>query len=205
MLRNMKAIIVRHAETTENVKNQDIGHDNEALLTEHGVLQAKKLGAYLKGEKISHAYTSPQHRAVHTAREILAHHPAAKIMQVEHLREQNLGIYQSAPKHVWREFRKNSKQLFHEVKPENGESYVELQQRAKAFFSSLGQRHKDDTVLIVSHGGTLGVLLLDILGKELTEENYKAHQPKNTEFTVVEVSAAGQKIHKLNGREHLDG
>lgn len=201
----MRIIIVRHAETTENAKTQDIGHDNEALLTEHGVLQAKKLGEHLKGEKISHAYTSPQRRAIHTAEHILTHHPSAKIAHVEDLREQNLGIYESVPKHVWKEVKKNAKEPFHVFKPEKGESYTELQERAKKFFHEMVKKHSQDTVLVVSHGGTLGVLLLHILEKELTEENYRAHQPKNTEFTVVEIFEGGdKKIHVLNGRHHLD-
>jgi len=201
----MKIIIVRHGETTENAKTQDIGHNNEALLTEHGVLQAQKLGEHLKGEKISHAYVSPQKRAVHTAEEILKHHPKAAILHVDDLKEQNLGVADTLPKAVWKEMKKNAKEPFHLFKPENGESYSELQARAKKFFHSLAQKHKDDTVLVVSHGGTLGVLILDILEKELTEENYRAHQPKNTEFTIVEISEDGQKkIHMVNSREHLE-
>ncbi len=201
----MKIIIVRHAETMENAKTQDIGHDTEALLTEQGVLQAQKLGELLKEEKISHAYTSPQKRAVHTAEKILKHHSDVTIVQVEELREQSLGIYESVPKHVWKEIKAKAKEAFHLFKPEGGESYVELQKRAKQFFERLIHEHENDTVLVVSHAGTLGVLLLDILGKELTEENYRAHQPKNTEFTIIEVLEDGKKkIHALNNRAHLD-
>ncbi len=209
----MKVIIVRHAETTENAKTQDIGHNSEALLTENGILQAEKLGYHLKSEKISHAYVSPQKRAVHTAEKILHHHPSVKLMQVDDLREQSLGIYESVPKHVWKEVKKNTKEPFHLFKPEKGESYSELQARITKFFHNMATRHKDETVLVVSHGGTLGVLLLHILEKELTEENYRAHQPKNTEFTIVEVlkpfdtaqgKSADLKIHVLNGREHLN-
>ncbi|MDO8530528.1 MAG: histidine phosphatase family protein [bacterium] len=200
----MKVIIVRHAETTENAKMQDIGHNTEALLTEQGVLQAQKLGIHLKGEKISHAYTSPQRRAIHTAEKILEHHPEVKIVDVEELREQSLGIYESVPKHVWKEIKAKAKEAFHLFKPEGGESYTELQKRAKQFFDRLIREHENDTVLIVSHGGTLGVLLLDILEKELTEENYRAHQPKNTEFTVIEIQDGQKKIHTVNNRAHLD-
>ncbi len=209
----MKLIIVRHGETTENAKTQDIGHDNEALLTQEGILQAKKLGEYLRHEKISHAYTSPQKRAVHTAREILAHHPDAKVEHVDDLREQNLGVAETLPKHVWKEIKKNTKEPFHLFKAEGGESYMELQARAKKFLHNLVKKHlhpepgrrTDDTVLVVSHGGTLGVLLLHILEKELTEENYKAHQPKNTEFSVIEIVDDGtKKVHVINSREHLN-
>ncbi len=200
----MKVIIVRHGETTENAKTQDVGHNTEALLTEQGVLQAQKLGEHLKAEKISHAYTSPQKRAVHTAEHILRHHPLVKMASVDDLCEQHLGIAESLPKAVWKEIKKNAKEPFHVFKAEGGESYLELQWRAKKFFHSLTKRHVNDTILVVSHGGTLGVLLLDILEKELTEENYRAHQPKNTEFTIVEFFGDGKKkVHQLNSHQHL--
>src|SRR3989344_4332767 len=199
----MKIIIVRHGQTTENAKTQNIGHDNEALLTEEGILQAEKLGHHLKGEKITHAYSSPQKRAVHTAEKILQHHPIAKITHVDELREQGLGAAEVLPKEVRKEMIKNSGQPWHLFKAEKGESYVELQERAKKFLHEMVKKHPNDTVLVVSHGGTLGVLLLHILEKELNEENYRAHQPKNTEFTVVQIFDDGKRnIHKLNSREH---
>ena len=201
----MKVIITRHGETQENVKKIDIGRDSKSLLTQEGVLQARKLGDHLKGERITHAYVSPQKRAVDTAQEILNHHPKAIITPVEHLREQNLGIYESVPKHIWKEAKKNAKDPFHLFKPEKGESYAELQVRATDFFHELLKKHSaDDTVLIVSHGGTLGMLLLHVLEKEITEENYKAYKPENTAVTILEISEDG-KVNTIvvNSLEHL--
>src|SRR3989344_2343466 len=158
----MRIIIVRHGQTTENAKTQNIGHDTAAVLTEDGILQAQKLGEYLKGEKISHAYVSPQKRAVHTAEKILHHHPAVKMAHVDELREQGLGAAEVLPKPVWKEMIKNSGQPWHLFKAESGESYHELQERAKKFLHEMVKKHPNDTVLVVSHGGTLGVLLLHI-------------------------------------------
>ncbi len=202
----MKIIIVRHAETTENAKTQDLGHDSEALLTENGVSQAKKLGEYLKSEKITHAYSSPQKRAVHTAKLALEHHPSVEVIEVPDLREQNLGIYEAVSKEEWKAARKNSGQAFHLFTPEKGESYQDVQKRASKFLKSLIDTHKeDDTVLMVSHGGTTGVLLLDIFEKEINEENYKAHKPENTAVTILEIfKDKPMKVHALNSREHLN-
>ena len=176
----MKVIIVRHAQTDENVGGGGLAvRTSEVLLNSEGILQAQKLGEHLKGEKISYAYASPQKRAVHTAEHILRHHPHITMRYVEDLREQD---------------------------KKGGESRVQLQARSTKFFHELSQQHPNDTVLVVSHGGTLGVLLLHILEKELTEENYRAHQPKNTEYTMVEIFDDGKKkIHSLNSRQHLDG
>ncbi len=175
----MKVIIVRHAQTDENAADRLAAAKSDILLNEEGIRQAEKLGHHLKGHRISHAYVSPLKRAVHTADHILAHHADATTVHVEDLREQD---------------------------KQGGESRVELQSRIKKFFHKLIAKHgPNDTILIVSHGGPLGVLLLDILEKELIEENYRAHQPKNTEFSIVEIDENGKKkIHELNSNTHLN-
>ena len=150
---------------------------------------------------------SPQKRAVHTAEHILQHHPEVKKEQIEKLKEQQLGIYEDAPKHVYKEVKKNAKEPFHLFKPEKGESYKDVQERAAAFFHDVLVKHQhDDTVLIVSHGGTTGMLLLHILEKEITEEQYKAHKPGNTAMTLLDISRDGKaSVKALNSLEHLDG
>ncbi len=200
----MKVIIVRHAETSENAKQIDIGHDVDPLLTKEGIKQAEKLADFLKNEKIHFAYVSPQKRAVHTAKEVLKFHPSAKMEHIPHLKEQNLGIYESVPKHVWKEIKAKSTEPFHLFKPPKGESYVELQGRVKKFFDELFDKHQNDTVLIVSHGGTLGMLYLHLFGKEITEENYKNHKPENAALTIIEIfKDKPHKVHKINSVEHL--
>ncbi len=202
----MKIIIVRHAETDENVDGGLALRASEVLLNEEGIKQAEKLGHHLKNHKISHAYSSPLKRAIHTAEKVLAYHLEAEIVVIDHLDEQNLGVAETMPKAVWKEIKKKSTEPWHLFKAEKGESYIEMQERTVKFFHSLLVKHlADDTILIVSHGGALGVLLLDILEKELTEENYRDNQPKNTEFTILEFFNNGEKkIHVLNSREHLD-
>ena len=204
---------MRHAETDENIVGHALSEveglaarTSEVWLNEEGILQAEKLGHHLKNHKISHAYSSPLKRAIHTAEKILQHHPEAEFVVVDHLDEQNLGAAETMPKHIWKEIKKKSTDPWHLFKSEKGESYSELQERVVNFFNGLLEKHEsEDTILIVSHGGTLGVLMLHILEKPLAEEHYRANQPKNTEFTIIEVSPEGyKKIHALNSREHLD-
>ncbi|OGZ69884.1 MAG: hypothetical protein A3D44_03225 [Candidatus Staskawiczbacteria bacterium RIFCSPHIGHO2_02_FULL_42_22] len=201
----MKVIIARHAKTNENAGEIIIGQESEVLLNEEGVLQANKLADFLRKETIRVAYVSPQKRAVHTGREVLANHPKVKLIHAPHLKEQNLGIYEALGKAEWKEIKKQAKDPFHLFKPPQGESYLELQKRARVFFDYLMEFHEHDTVFMVSHGGTLGVLYLDLFGKELTEENYRAHKPENTAVTILEISKNSPiKVHKLNSLEHLD-
>jgi broad specificity phosphatase PhoE len=201
----MKIIIARHGQTDENIGDGIAVRSSEILLNSEGIKQAERLGDYLKSYNISHAYSSPLRRAVQTTNKILQYHQNAKFLIADHLIEQNLGVAETMPKSVWKEIKKNSLEPWHLFKAENGESYTELQNRSVNFFNGLVSNHSDnDTVLIVSHGGPLGVLMLHILEKPLTEENYKVNQPHNTEFSILEIFSGGaKKIHKINSREHL--
>ncbi len=201
----MKVIIVRHGQTNENAGKIIIGREIDVLLNKVGILQAKKLGEFLKNEKIDFAYVSPQKRAVHTAQEVLKFHTSVKIVKTPHLREQNLGIYEAVGKSEWKEIKKNTKEPFHLFKPPKGESYFELQERVKTFFNTLLDKHKNDTVLVVSHGGTLGMLYLHLFDKEITEANYNVHKPENTALTILEIyENAPIKVHKVNSLKHLN-
>ncbi len=201
----MKVIIARHAQTHENANSVIQGQGINSLLNEEGIKQAQALADFLKHEKITVAYASPLDRAVHTAQEVLKHHPAVKITTSDHLKERNLGIYEGKGKGEWKKIKKNTKEPFHLFRPEKGESYAELQQRVKSFFDGLIDKHPNDTVFMVSHGGTLGMLYLYLLGKELNEENYKALKSENTAVTVVEIHKDKPvKVHKINSLEHLE-
>lgn len=199
----MKLIIVRHGQTDDNVGGDLAVKSSGVLLNEEGLGQVQKLGEHLKSEKIHVAYTSPTKRAVQTAEGILKHHKGIMVAVAHELAEQNLGVLEGLSKAEIKEIKKNSKDLWHLFEPEQGESYLKLQSRVKNFLETLLERHQGQTVLVVSHGGTLGVLTVDLLDKELTEENYRAHQPKNAEITMVEFSDGKKKIHFLNYHSHL--
>jgi alpha-ribazole phosphatase len=201
---SMKVIIARHAQTDENANNIHIGREVDVVLNAQGIRQAEQLAEFLKNEKIHVAYASPQTRARHTAQKVLKHHPEAHLIEVPDLREQHLGIYEGLGKAEWKEIKKNYTGPFHLFKPPQGESYTDLQERVKKFFDRLLQKHPNDTVLIVSHGGTLGMLFLHILNKELTEENYRQHKPENTALTIIEIDKdKPHHVHALNSLEHL--
>ncbi len=199
----MKVIIARHGQTNENANKVNSGQESEVLLNEVGKEQAKKLANFLKKENITFAYVSPQARAVQTAEEVLKYHPLAKVVSSHYLKEQHLGILEGK-KEEWKKLRKESQEPFHLIKPEGGESYKEVQKRAKDFFGGIVANHKNDTVLVVSHAGTIGMILLDILKKPITKESYEFHKPKNTALTVLEFSDDNSfQIRFLNDTRHL--
>lgn len=201
----MKLIIARHAQTDENTEGAQIGKDSEALLNEQGLKQARQLADFLRNETIQFAYMSPQKRAVRTAEEVLKFHPSARVITAPHLREQHLGVFEGKGKAEWKALKKQLKKPFHLLKPQSGESYAELQARTVRFFNELMEKHENDTIFVMSHGGTLGMLYLHLFNKEITEENYNIYKPENTALTVLEICKNSPiKASIVNSLKHLE-
>ncbi|KAA8571527.1 hypothetical protein EYC84_001527 [Monilinia fructicola] len=97
----MRLLLVRHGETVDNVANVYAGHTDSAL-TNHGVLQANRLGAHLAASKISNIFSSDLQRAVKTAEAICAAQESRTSLEVTKLRllrEQDFGYYEKKPFH----------------------------------------------------------------------------------------------------------
>lgn len=201
----MKLIIARHAQTDENAKGAQIGQESEALLNGQGLKQARQLAEFLKNETIQFAYVSPQKRAVYTAKEVLRFHPLVQVITAPHLREQHFGVFEGKEKAEWKALKKQLKEPFHLLKPQSGESYAELQARTVGFFNELLEKHENDTIFVMSHGGTLGMLYLHLFNKEITEENYNIYKPENTALTVLEIYKNNPiKASIVNSLKHLE-
>jgi broad specificity phosphatase PhoE len=67
---NGDVYFIRHGETEDN-KDGKLRTDN-TMLTNKGIVQANKLGEQLKDVQISHVYTSPLPRAIHTSDLVLS-------------------------------------------------------------------------------------------------------------------------------------
>lgn len=201
----MRLLLSRHGETHYNIQRITMGQGIDGDLNEQGIEQAKKLAARLKNEIIHHAYVSPLKRAVKTAGEILKFHPEANQIFSPEISERNLGVYEGRPNTEWKEIMRKSALSFNIFKPEGGESYQELYERVSNFFDNLTKQHPDETVLILSHTGALTMLLLKILNKPITRENYEKFKPENTALTIFEISGENEKpeLIILNSTDHL--
>ena len=201
----MKVIIVRHGQTDDNVKNIVAGQGTNSFLNEEGIRQAKKLARHLEKEKIDVAYVSDKARAVQTLEHILQFHPSIKFVKNEKLRERHYGEFEGQPSDAAKLAAEKSGVAFELFKPKGGESHAEVQLRISEFFNGLLKKHKNDTILIVSHGRAISLLLLGILNKPIHKENQESHRPENTGFTILEIfDDKPVKLHKLNSLEHLN-
>lgn len=187
----MKLIITRHGETEENKKGILQGH-LPGKLTKLGITQAKKLAERLKEEKIDIIYSSDLARASDTAKEIAKFHPDAKLFFVQELREKDQG---SLSGKFIREIDWN--------KPRDTEKKESMLKRAKIILEKAYKQCKGQTVLFVSHGGLITILISLLINKPL-ETVKKMDHPVNTAVSIFEIKDDNNhKIIIINCDKHL--
>jgi broad specificity phosphatase PhoE len=178
----MKIFFIRHGETEHNVA-QLLAGVTDSRLTQHGVLQAKRLGAHLAARDLlfTHIYASDLQRAYMTAQAV-ADAQAKKyntatlpIPRLSLLREQDFGSNELVP---WAS--KRGQDSFFDRRPDAHEAgFVHkepmdvMKKRATDFVDDFllpllatddGQA-EEPTVAAVSHGLFLGVLWRDLLAR----------------------------------------
>jgi len=157
----LKLILVRHGETYWNKEGLVQGGDSDIELNDTGLEQARKLAAFLESESITAILSSPLQRAIATAEVIASHHqlPVEIDQGLRELKVGDLeGISVSNLRTTFSRFLLQWWQDGEAMKLPNGESLVELQQRAWKAVELLLERHKtspehnkDTTAVVVSH------------------------------------------------------
>ena len=148
----MRIIIVRHGETKENHQGILQGHSH-GTLSKTGKQQVKKVALRLQKEKIDIAYLSDLGRVVDTAQAILKYHPNTKVFYSKDLREQDHGVFTGVHKSKFHEARQRVS--FRRFRPKGGESFMQVRQRVRGFYTKLVSKHHKKTILIVSHGAVI--------------------------------------------------
>jgi broad specificity phosphatase PhoE len=152
--------LVRHGETQANVDLLIHGHSNIPL-TKIGEDQARERRVHLQKIQFTKVYSSDLIRANQTA-QILNLDRKLPHETTPLLRERFYGTYEGQP-------RETSKQLWEYLNtnpshPHVKESQVEtsehMVERAIPYLKKIGSKHRGETILVVSHGGLLRVLLI---------------------------------------------
>lgn len=154
----MKIFLVRHGETDWNLKGKIQGN-TDIELNKTGIKQAYELSNKMleKNYKFSKIYSSPQKRALQTAK-ILSENTNIECIVVDKLKEMNLGKWEGL---AWSEVRENYPLEYKEwfvkrryTKTPNGESYEEMLERV---LDSLYKIINDnsDNIVIVTHSAVI--------------------------------------------------
>ncbi len=197
-----RVLLIRHGQTDWNVDGRWQG-TLPVGLNEIGRAQAKALAEYLAQHKIGSIYTSDLPRAFDTAQAI------GKVVGVTpqpdiRLQEFNLGIFQGLTRE---EIKERYSKEFHDFEANywdyvvaNGESRRALQKRAYEVFQDIIDRAIGPDVVIVSHGGTIRMLLLRLF-EGAPELNH--FHVENTSLTTLVWEGAHWKLHELAVVPHL--
>jgi broad specificity phosphatase PhoE len=162
----LKLILVRHGETHWNKDGLVQGCDSDIELNDTGLEQARKLAAFLKNEPIIAIISSPLQRAIATAEVIASPHQLhVKIDQgLKELKVGDLeGMSISNLRTTFSRFLLQWWQDEETMKLPNGESLMELQQRAWKVIEGLLEKHEDGTAVVVSHYFVILAIILKAL------------------------------------------
>ncbi|MFB6296191.1 MAG: histidine phosphatase family protein [Halobacteriales archaeon] len=173
-------VAVRHGETTWN-RQQRLQGWAPASLTDLGREQASQLGAALaEGYDVDRILSSDLYRAEETT-DILLEHVDAPVTFESAWRERDLGVYQGLQSEEMSErfpeydLGASSREAAHR-RPERGESLVDVRERViERWETTLADCEPGETILVVTHGGPIRLLLghlkdLDIV-ETITEQS----------------------------------
>jgi len=185
----MRLYVVRHGQTSWNVDGRAQGH-TDIPLSPVGLEQAEAVGEAFRGIQVDRILASDLSRALQTARPI-QQATGAPLEQHKALRERCFGDWEGDP------FTEVSARSIEagltsdlsllEVRPPNGESFVDLWNRVTPILEEI--ESTEETLAIVSHGGTCSILLARIFRG--TVESSKSFRFGNTAVTEIERRADG--------------
>ncbi|XP_023007099.1 phosphoglycerate mutase-like protein 4 [Cucurbita maxima] len=156
-------VVIRHGETAWNAEARIQGH-LDVELNEAGRQQAVAVANRLaKERKISAVYSSDLKRALETAQIIATTCGILEVIKDPDLRERNLGDLQGL---VYHEVIMTNPQAAAALKsrrtdqtiPGGGESLDQLYQRCTSSLQQIGNKHRGERVVVVTHGGTIRAL-----------------------------------------------
>ena len=185
----MRLYLVRHAQTSWNNSGRAQGHTDISLDPE-GLEQAQRLASAFEGVSVDRVLSSDLSRCVQTAAP-LADAVGFPLEQLKALRERSFGDWEGITfSEVGSRIQERATSrgiTAQEVRPPGGESFLDVWNRLDPVHQML--RQSDDTIVVVSHGGALSILLAQLVRGTL--DTCRAFRFANTGITELERRAEG--------------
>lgn len=201
----MKLLLTRHGQTDWNIAGRYQGQ-SDIPLNQTGWKQAEGLAERLSRETIHAVYASDLSRAMDTARKIVdVQQQTPALHKDPRWRELSFGAWEGMN---YKEMSAHSPSVFSKwmldpqhISTPNGETLEQLAERVHAAFKEIKSKHKDETVLVVSHSGALQALLSVVLGVDLNRYwQFRISQASLSELNVFPDSVT---LNLLNDTTHL--
>jgi broad specificity phosphatase PhoE len=195
-------LLVRHGETEWNAQRRYMGQSNVPL-SALGRRQAELLGERLDGQKIDAVYASDLERAWETA-QIIAEKKELFVASEPRLRELKFGVLEGLTfdeaQVQYPEMIAAWLKSFNQP-PEGGETITLFNARIISVLDELKQKHDDQVLLLVGHGGSLSEILRVALG--ISQEKRTYFEMENASLSEVLISEEYVSLKRLNATGHL--
>jgi broad specificity phosphatase PhoE len=200
--------LVRHGETEYNRRGIVQGGGIDSELNETGFAQAEALAERLSGEPVDTLYASTLRRAKQTADVLSGPHEPVTKTYLRDLEEMEWGVFEGEPpseerdeamgtiKNRWREGQ-------YDYAIEGGESIRDVQSRAHRAMEHIVSRERGKTVIVVTHGRYLRVLLGSVLDDYDLGDMHRLDHSNTCVNRVVHADGRFQ-AELLNCTAHLD-
>jgi broad specificity phosphatase PhoE len=200
----VRVIAIRHGETEWNALGREQGQ-LDSPLTARGLKQAEAIADRLRSMSFSALYSSDLGRALHTA-EIVARATGASIEVDAGLRERHTGIFQGLTK-AQMEAQYPGEYSAYRSDPyayqvPGGESGQQRTERSVRLMNVLADRHADETIVIITHGGFLMGFFEHVLG--LAPGNSWRFKRQNGAFNLFDRDGSVWSLETWNDTSHLD-
>lgn len=190
--------MVRHGETEMNVSGVYCGW-SDSCLTDKGLLHAKEASVKLKTEKLDIIISSDLSRTAKTADIIGEFHNTDRI-QMNTLREIYFGLWEGLSYNDISETYPKESELWKTdwmaYSPPEGESLLQMYNRVTNAVLAVIDKHKDETILIVTHGGCIRAILAFLIGRGI--EDFWKYKISNGLITRVEIHDGFSVLTALN-------
>jgi len=196
----MNLLLIRHGQTDWN-RAQRFQGQSDIPLNETGRKQAQALAERLAAEPFDAVYSSDLQRATETASIIRrsGFQPDTRLREVhfgdwEGLTYDEIKAKHPEPLAAWEaDIFKNA--------PPNGETLEELSVRVQSMLDELREKHEDQNVLVVAHGGVLQTLIC--LALKLPPTMYWQFHLSTASLSEIAFYPAGAILNSLNDTSHL--
>ncbi len=163
--------VMRHGEAETNVANVACSDDSlPCSLTEFGRAQALRAGALLKGKGVTRIISSPMKRGKESAAAVAEalELPQEVITYDDRLRELNFGSWNGRSITEYNDtFVTNEERML--TRPEGGENWADVRRRVGEFLYELETTYAGETILVVTHGAPMRMLVAASRGMTLAE------------------------------------
>jgi broad specificity phosphatase PhoE len=203
-MNSLTMMLVRHGETAWNRERRYQGW-RDVPLSAAGRWEAGQVAGTLADAPVAAVYASPLGRARETAGIVATPH-RLPVTADPAFREMSFGAWEGRTVEEvsaeWAELAGTWREAPHHVRFPGGEDLDTARTRVLRGLERLRAAHGGETVVLVSHGVIVRLLVLDALG--LDPARLWTVQAATGGITEIEYGAGWVTVHRVNTRAHLE-